>query len=284
MSRVFELYARYHRHVSRLWTRPVRPDLDSLELPLVIIMTGYNNREYVEDSLYSVLDQDYDNYCVVYIDDCSTDGSQKIIRQVLHEHSEGGRVTVVFNETRKGKLANLYFAIHALSDDDLVVEVDGDDYLYDENVLITLSTVYQTTGALVVHGSYDNCMYDKTVTSLPVLAQPTPWWVKRWSLFRDYPWIYSGLRSYNAGLFKQIRREDLCTKHPLFAPNFFPVGHDAAMFYPMLEMAGERVAFIPQPLIQRNIDSPINDYKVHPLEVRVALREEIAQASRYSRL
>lgn len=247
-------------------------------------MTARNNKAYVEESLCSVLNQDYENYRVIYVDDCSVDGAGEVVRELIEIHPDGWRVTFFANDVRKGKLANLYASIHTLGDQEIVVEVDGDDYLQDNDVFATLNTAYQTTGALVVHGAYENYAQGKIDHSLPIFAQPTPWWVKHWELFRDYPWIYSGVRSYYAGLFKHIAREDLCTKHPQFAGQFFPVSHDTAMFYPMLEMARERVAFIPQPILRRNIDSPINDYKVYSPEVRAALRKEIAEAHRYLKL
>lgn len=301
VSWFFRIYASISRAWSsmRLINQPgMRPKLigvqwDLPQLPLVVIMTAYNNKEYVKRSLESVLGQAYDRYMVIYIDDCSTDGSFEVAQEVVNKYPQGRRVTLIKNDVRKGKLANIYNAIHTAEvfvgvqgkpSECIVVEVDGDDYLSDIYVLGTINTVYQKTGALIVYGAYENYKQDRRDEYAEVFSQATPLLVKASGLFRKYPWVYSGVRTYHVELFKQIKREDLCTKHPRFEGQFFPVSHDAAMFYPMLEMAGERVAYIQQSLLRRNIDSPINDYKVYSPEIRKELREEIARGRSYCRL
>ena len=65
---------------------------------------------------------------------------------------------------------------------------------------------------------------------------------------------------------------------------FFPTSHDAAMFYPMLEMANEKIAYIKEPLLIRNIDSPINDFKVYEAKFREEVWKEITNAKKYKKL
>ncbi len=298
VSWFFRIYASiakswyYMRLIDQPGMRPKRVGVqwDLPQLPLIVIMTAYNNKQYVKRSLESVLGQAYERYMIIYIDDCSTDGSFEVAQEVVKKHPEFYRVRFTKNDVRKGKLANIYNAIHTSEyfvgvkgkpSECIVVEVDGDDYLSDVYVLGTINTVYQKTGALVVYGSYENYKQDKRDDYTEVFSQATPFWVKVCGLFRKYPWVYSGVRTYRAELFKQIKREDLCTKHPRFEGQFFPVSHDAAMFYPMLEMAAERVAYIQQSLLCRNIDSPINDYKVYSPEIRKEMRQEIARGRSY---
>lgn len=52
------------------------------DLPFVsIIFTSYNHRRFLRKALESILYQTYPNYEVIVIDDCSTDGSQDIIKE-----------------------------------------------------------------------------------------------------------------------------------------------------------------------------------------------------------
>ena len=45
---------------------------------------------------------------------------------------------------------------------------------------------------------------------------------------------------------------------------FFSMTWDQAMMFPMIEMAGERHAFIPEITYVYNMSNPINDNKVDP--------------------
>jgi len=57
--------------------------------PLVsVCMTCFNQREYIEQALDSVLRQTYDNYEVVISDDCSTDGTSELIRKIIDQHPD----------------------------------------------------------------------------------------------------------------------------------------------------------------------------------------------------
>ena len=40
-----------------------------------IIMPSYNTAEYIADSIKSVLKQTYENWELIIVDDCSTDGT-----------------------------------------------------------------------------------------------------------------------------------------------------------------------------------------------------------------
>lgn len=59
--------------------------MDKLNQPLVsIIFTSYNHQEYLRQALDSLVNQTYPNTEIIIIDDCSTDGSQEILRTYQH--------------------------------------------------------------------------------------------------------------------------------------------------------------------------------------------------------
>ena len=54
--------------------------------PLVSIITPvYNSEEFLEETILSVLDQTYENWELILIDDCSKDDSYKIIDKYLRK-------------------------------------------------------------------------------------------------------------------------------------------------------------------------------------------------------
>lgn len=59
--------------------------MDNLSQPLVsIVFTSYNHQEYLKQALDSLVNQTYSNIEIIIIDDCSTDGSQEILKEYEH--------------------------------------------------------------------------------------------------------------------------------------------------------------------------------------------------------
>jgi glycosyltransferase involved in cell wall biosynthesis len=55
------------------------------QYPLVsIVFTSYNHKEYLKQALDSLVNQTYPNLEIIVVDDCSTDGSQEILKQYAH--------------------------------------------------------------------------------------------------------------------------------------------------------------------------------------------------------
>ena len=53
--------------------------------PLVsVVFTSYNHKEYLKQALDSLINQTYSHLEIIIIDDCSTDGSQEILRNYEH--------------------------------------------------------------------------------------------------------------------------------------------------------------------------------------------------------
>ena len=46
-----------------------------------IIMPSYNTAEYIADSIKSVLKQTYENWELIIVDDCSTDGTDEVVKK-----------------------------------------------------------------------------------------------------------------------------------------------------------------------------------------------------------
>lgn len=238
-------------------------------------MTGYNNSKYLANSINSALSQDYKNFNIIYRDDCSTDSSQEILKDFLNNQ----KIDIIFNQKRLGKLANIYNACNAIPENTIILELDADDYLKDEFVLDRFNKLYQKTGCLIAHANYKNNPEDLAIKlNMQKFSNKTPWLIKQLRTYRSYKWIYSGLRSYNVNLFKKIKKEDL-----FYEQDFLQYFHDAAMFYPMLEMAGNKVEYIAEELLIRNIDSPINDFKKLPKDIN-SIKLKVLNSKRYEKL
>ena len=62
----------------------------------------YNVEKYVCRSLTSILDQDFDDFEVIVVDDCGLDLSMKIIQDVINVHPKGNCVRIIKHEQNAG--------------------------------------------------------------------------------------------------------------------------------------------------------------------------------------
>lgn len=74
--------------------------------------------------------------------------------------------------------------------------------------------------------------------------------------YRKYPFVTSHLRSMYTGLLRQIKEEDLKDKDG----KYFTVANDVAMMMPCLEMAQERVIYIPELTYMYNQRTGLNNH------------------------
>ena len=70
-----------------------------------IITPFYNPGKFLEQCVSSAVSQKYNNYEIIFVDDCSTDGSYDKLPK------DDDRVTIIKNQVRKTALDNLHNAI-----------------------------------------------------------------------------------------------------------------------------------------------------------------------------
>lgn len=226
--------------------------MDAKQHKLVIIIPSYNNAQWYEKNLQSVFMQKDDNYHVFYIDDASTDGTGDLVQKYVADCGKQEWVTLVRNERNQGALANIYHAVHNVPDDAIVVTLDGDDWLYDDEVFSRINSAYQNPEVWMTYGQF--VQYPSNAVGF---CRAMPENVIRHHAYREYDWIASHLRTFYAGLFKRIKLQDLLDEDGAF----FSVTWDMAFMFPMLEMAGNHALFIPEKLYVYNQTNPLNDFR-----------------------
>ena len=248
-------------------------ELDETEEPIVIVIPSYNNKDWLEANLLSIFSQSYHNYRVIYIDDCSSDHTGDFVEEFVKKMHQESRVTLIRNTERRGALANLYNAICSCDDEDIVVTVDGDDWLYHTNVLQQLNELYSSRQVWLTHGKFI-----EYPSGLVIWSETVPDEFIQRNAFREYK-CPSHLRTFKAWLFKQINLEDLLDADR----NFFQMTWDQAMMFPMLEMAGEKHVYINDINYVYNVANCLNDNKVNA-QLQRDLEKVIRNKKRYQRL
>lgn len=97
-----------------------------------IIMLTYNGEKYLREAIDSCLNQTYTNTEVNIIDDCSTDGTIKILK------SYGDKINVTYNETNQGITANVN-KLGLSVKSDFIVFLGHDDKLPSQHIELMLS-------------------------------------------------------------------------------------------------------------------------------------------------
>lgn len=103
-------------------------------LPLVTIgIPTYNQQEYLSEAIESALAQNYTNLEVIVADDCSTDGTQELVRRYLGDE----RLKYFRNEANLGRVLNYRKLLYERAAGDWYVNLDGDDYYIDDSFITT---------------------------------------------------------------------------------------------------------------------------------------------------
>ena len=111
----------------------------------------YNVEHYVYRSLESVLNQDFDNYEIIVVDDCGTDNSMNIVKSLIGNHPDGDKVQIITHQKNAGLAEARNTAIKDAKGK-YIYFLDSDDYIT-PNALSTLYSAAEKYQADVVWSS-----------------------------------------------------------------------------------------------------------------------------------
>ena len=227
-----------------------------------IVVPVFNAEKYVEKCLNSIVNQSYSNFQVKVVDDCSSDESFEVASSICDKYQNSKRLGALNNIVK-----SLGFNINKPSKTiDLLI--DGDDYLYSNDVLNILHEKYLNTKCLITYGSF--------ISSKGVQGKKYPSFVRKFNLFRKYYWYASHLKTFRHDLWLSINPCDFLDQNG----KYFSVASDLAIMFPMLEMAGNRQEFIKEILYCYNDLNPICDHNIRRKE-QILAAKEIREKKRY---
>lgn len=92
-----------------------------------VVVSCYNQEQYVEECLDSILSQEIDFDCEIIVsDDCSTDRTQEVLRAYSARHP--GRIKLLLRDKNVGAALN-YHGVHRMASGDVIYHFDGDDIM-----------------------------------------------------------------------------------------------------------------------------------------------------------
>ena len=90
-----------------------------------VIVSVYNTEKYIEKCLDSLLNQTYSNIEIVVINDCSTDGSLKILKKYAKKYDN---MILIENKENKGLSYSRYVGLEKATGE-YIGYIDSDDYV-----------------------------------------------------------------------------------------------------------------------------------------------------------
>lgn len=91
-----------------------------------VIVANYNHAEYIGEAIESIMFQTKQDFEIIIVDDCSTDNSKSIIRQIINKWDSEKIREPIFLDENRGKWFALNTAI-AVAQAPLVTLQDADD-------------------------------------------------------------------------------------------------------------------------------------------------------------
>lgn len=232
----------------------------------------YNCEKWIGKNIKSMMLQDYESYECFLIDDMSTDNTVNIIKDLIKgDH----RFKLTVNTEKKYALKNIYDTISpsaGFKDEDVIVTLDGDDWLATKKCLSILNDVYNETGCSMTYGSY----LDYPSMRRGCCCGEIPDHVVRNNGYREARWVSSHLRTFKYRLWSKIEKKDLLDEDG----EFYRMTWDMAFMYPMLEMAGPLAVHIPETIYVYNGENPNNDHKIDK-QLQVATEKKIQKKQKY---
>ena len=241
-------------------------------LKFKFVVPFFNCAQWINKCIDSIKSQKHKNFQCLLVDDMSTDNSVEIVKKQI---SEDSRFELVINKEKKFALKNIVDAIEKFNcdDEDVIILLDGDDWLASSSTLNKLCDSYE--GRLMTYGSY--------VFSLNGEKGPEPSKypdeVIEANSFRKDKWRASHLRTFKFKLWKNLDHADLKDREG----NYYKMTYDQAIMLPLLEMAGNRSRFIPEVLHVYNKENPLNVDKIKAQE-QYELAQKIRNKKPYNKI
>lgn len=216
---------------------------------MTILTTAYNCEAFIEKSLYSIMSQQYKDFKCYIFDDLSSDNTPQKVREIIEDDP---RFIFIQNTKKLYQPGNYDLVIRQMNlpDEEICIEVDGDDWLPNSKVFSFINDLYTNEDVWMTSGSFSYHDGRKGFASPPTTIQN----------LRKQAFTLSHLRTWKSWLWKKIQEEDLKDS----TGEYWSVAGDLAFMYPMLEMSGlEHFKFLSDKLYIYNESNPLNDHKIN---------------------
>ena len=217
-------------------------------MKIVVAVTLYNSIDVIQQCIGSIISQSYSNFVCYITDDLSTDGSSDLVEELIKTDN---RFVLVKNSKKRYQGGNYDLICRdtkEVHDEDIVVEVDGDDWLPDRNVFQRVVDTYNSGDIWIANGMF------KYMNGNIGFTQP----VTDFDNLRKGAFTASHLRTWKVFLWRAMPPETLRDE----SGEWWSAACDLIFMWDMLEMAGpEHYKFMSDINYVYNDVNPYNEHK-----------------------
>jgi GR25 family glycosyltransferase involved in LPS biosynthesis len=223
--------------------KKTRIDLSYPEHKMNVVIPFYNCSNFIKECYESLIGQEYKNFKFYFINDYSSDNAHSLIPL-------SNTAVLKNNDCRQYALGSLYsfFSTEFFSDDEVMLIVDGDDFLLNNHVLSAINKIYRDKDCLLTYGQY--CYSNGRIGHCKSYSEAD------FSNLRRLDWRASHLKTFKYRVFKEFLNRD---------PNagswrdtngaFYKMSYDIAMMTPLMEISGYNRVFFNE--------TPVYGYRLH---------------------
>jgi glycosyltransferase involved in cell wall biosynthesis len=237
--------------IPRLFTINSVNKIENQPTKFSFVISSYNNEDNIYDNLLSIIYQTYTNWEIFYTNDNSNDKTEEHFFNIVKQFNMSNKVFYTKNTVNKKQAFNKYNIYQKIDKNNVVVILDGDDWLSKNNVLEILNNIYIEEKCYMAYSGYH--MYENNVIKRKVNAQSYPMETKINGDYRKYKaWYFSPLRTGYAWLFKMIPKNYL-----MLDGEWIDRCTDWAEIYCCAELAKEHVYALDDILYIYNVDNSL---------------------------
>ena len=121
---------------------------------IIVLTTAYNCQDWIGKCVDSIKSQTYSNFHCYILDDVSTDLTAAMALEAVGEDS---RFTLIQNDKKYYQVGNYdqILRTNQIQDEDVVIQVDGDDWLPDNEVFERVIRNYDDPDVWLTYGQFE---------------------------------------------------------------------------------------------------------------------------------
>jgi len=212
----------------------------------VFLIPAYNCKDKINQTLFSMFAQSYDNWRAIIIDDVSTDGTGEHIIETITNCRFAGKIRVKRREEKFGEVRNTIEEVfNHIDDDEVVVRLDGGDWLTDNDCLAMLNQVYKELNPAVCWTGQRWSYTDYSISG--------PLELKQNQTVYEHPWVSSHLKTFRSKDLKAVNKKNFLDDDE----DWIMIACDQAVFLPMMHLAirnKRNLVYVPRVCYHYNID------------------------------
>jgi len=191
----------------------------------VFVTPVFNCQDKIAQTLMTMMSQSYNDWRAIIINDMSTDKTLRTIKKTIANCTFKDKFTIVDNKEKMGEVRNTLNASSMIDDDEIVVRLDGGDWLTENDTLWLLNQTYQDSKVDVAWTSH-RWEYTTQNISAPLV-------LSHGQTVYDHPWVSSHLKTFRNSALKKVPIANFKDENG----NFIMIACDQAVFLPMMHMS-----------------------------------------------